>query len=149
MEKPHPLHTHVLLLGSKGLGEGKFTALFSLSALLHSFIFFPFVLGTFLSPSCLPLPWGEHAGMDSGLSSGSQDSGPAGAGTLLGAHCVREGQKSVPGSAHAWGSLSSCPGREGAQSQGWGEWEVLHCGSSGCFAYPCLCLTSLFPHLFP
>lgn len=63
--------------------------------------------------------------------------------------CVKGRQKSVPGSARAWGSVSSCLGREGAQPRGWGEWEVLHCGSSGSFAYPDLCLTCLFPHLFP
>lgn len=85
---------------------------FPLSALWHSFIFFPFVPGTFLSPPCLPWPWGQRAGRDAGLNPRSQDNGP--------------------------------------QAQEWvGEWEVLHPGSSGCFAYPGLCLTCLFPHLFP
>lgn len=64
-------------------------ALFSLSALLHSFIFFPFVCGTFLSPSCLPLPWGQLTGMDAGLSPGSQDSGP----------CRDQGHHRVPGTS--------------------------------------------------
>lgn len=96
MEKPHPAYVHVLPLGSWGFGEGEFFhgfLFFSLSALLHSFIFFPFVTGTFLSPSCLPLPWGQLSGMDGGLSPGSQDSGPCRdwdhhcvPGTLLGAH---------------------------------------------------------------
>lgn len=118
---------------------------FPLSALSHSFIFFLFVPGTFLSPPCLPWPWGQLAGRDAGLSPRSQDNGPAG--TRATTVCW---QLSGGTELRAWGCLSSWPGREGAQAQRWvGEWEVLHPGSSGCFAYPALRLTCLFPHLFP
>lgn len=78
LEKPHPAYVHMFSpLVCGGLGRvSSFMGLFSLSALLHSFIFFPFVSGTFLSPSCLPFPWGQLTGTDAGPSPGSQDNGP-------------------------------------------------------------------------
>lgn len=86
MEKPHPAYVHVfspLICGDLGR-VSSFMALFSLSALLHSFIFFPFVSGTFLSPSCLPLLWGQLSGTDAGLSLGARTVAPAGTGTTIG-----------------------------------------------------------------
>lgn len=125
----------LLLLGSRGLGEGGFFHgfIFFVSSLSHSFIFLPFVLGAFLSPRraerrphCLLFLWGRPVGTDAGTDAGPSPGSHRHAWHLAwGTWILKEGKSLCLGSeTHPpmlGGPWGSCPGRrEGGLSVGVG-----------------------------